>query len=122
MPVLLSKLNFTYSIDNNLSSISIQNLIDQAKNGETIYKTRGGPIAPTDETAFTQKGKTTYLHILEENKELFFVENFKGKIKSMRFYKNKEKVNYKITKYGIFIEVPNNKKDQIDTIIEIILK
>ena len=28
------------------------------------------------------------------------------------FYKNKEKVNYKITKYGMFIEVPNNKKDQ----------
>ena len=92
------------------------------ENGETIYKTTGGPIAPTDEMAFTQKGKTMYLHILEENKELFFVENFKGKIKSMRFYKNKEKVNYKITKYGIFIEVPNNKKDQIDTIIEIILK
>ena len=92
------------------------------ENGETIYKTTGGPIAPTDEMAFTQKGKTMYLHILEETKELFFVENFKGKIKSMRFYKNKEKVNYKITKYGMFIEVPNNKKDQIDTIIEIILK
>lgn len=92
------------------------------ENGETIYKTSGGPITPTDEMAFTQKGKTMYLHILEETKELFFVENFKGKIKSMRFYKNKEKVNYKITKYGMFIEVPNNKKDQIDTIIEIILK
>jgi len=92
------------------------------ENGETIYKTTGGPIAPTDEMAFTQRGKTMYLHILEETKELFFVENFKGKIKSIRFYKNKEKVNYKISKYGMFIEVPNNLKDQIDTIIEIILK
>ena len=34
------------------------------ENGETIYKTTGGPIAPTDEMAFTQKGKTMYLHIL----------------------------------------------------------
>jgi len=92
------------------------------ENGETIYKTTGGPITPTDEMAFTQKGNTLYLHILDNSKELFFVENFKGNIRSMHFYKSEEKVNYKISKYGIFIEVPNNKKDQIDTIIEIILK
>ena len=92
------------------------------ENGETIYKTTGGPMTPTDEMAFTQKGNTLYLHILDDSKELFFVENFKGNIRSMHFYKSKEKVNYKISKYGIFIEVPNNKKDQIDTIIEIILK
>lgn len=92
------------------------------ENGETIYKTTGGPIAPTDDMAFTQSDKTLYLHILNETKELFFVENFKGKIKSIRFYKSKEKVNHKINEYGMFIEVPNNKKDQIDTIIEIILK
>ncbi len=92
------------------------------ENGETIYKTTGGPVAPTDDMAFTQRGNTMYLHILNDTKELFFVENFKGKIKSIRFYKSKEKVSHKINEYGMFIEVPNNKKDQIDTIIEIILK
>lgn len=92
------------------------------ENGETIYKTTGGPVAPTDDMAFTKKGKTLYLHILNETKELFFVENFKGKIKSVHFYKSKEKVSHKINEYGLFIEVPNNKKDQIDTIIEITLK
>ncbi len=81
------------------------------ENGETIYKTTGGPITPTDEMVFTQKGNTLYLHILDDSKELFFVENFKGNIRSMHFYKSKEKVNYKISKYGIFIEVPNNKKE-----------
>ena len=92
------------------------------ENGETIYKTTGGPVAPTDDMAFTKRGNTLYLHILNDTKELFFVENFKGKIKSMRFYKSKEKVNHKINEYGMLIEVPNNKKDPIDTIIEIILK
>ena len=85
-------------------------------------KLQGGPVAPTDDMAFTKKGKTLYLHILNETKELFFVENFKGKIKSVHFYKSKEKVSHKINEYGLFIEVPNNKKDQIDTIIEITLK
>ena len=92
------------------------------ENGETIYKTTGGPVAPTDDMAFTQRGNTLYLHILNDTKELFFVEDFKSKIKSMRYYKSKEKVNHKISEYGMFIEVPNNKKDQIDTIIEIVLK
>ncbi len=92
------------------------------ENGETIYKTTGGPVAPNDDMAFTQRGNTMYLHILNDAKELFFVENFKGKIKSMHYYKSKEKVNHKISEYGMFIEVPNNKKDQIDTIIEIVLK
>ena len=92
------------------------------ENGETIYKTTEGPIAPNDEMAFTRKGKTLYLHILDENKELFFVENFKEKIKSIHFYKSNEKVTYRTNKYGMFIEVPKNKKDQIDTIIEITLK
>ncbi len=72
--------------------------------------------------AFTRRGDTMYLHILNDTKELFFVENFKGKIKSMHFYKSKEKVNHKINEYGMFIEVPTNKKNQIDTIREIILK
>ncbi len=92
------------------------------ENGETIYKTKGGPIAPNDDMAITQLGKTVYLHVLNANKELFFIENFHLPIKSMTFYNSKEKVTYRKSEYGIFIEIPDNKKDQIDTIIEINLK
>jgi alpha-L-fucosidase len=92
------------------------------ENGETIYKTTEGPIVPNDEMAFTRKGKKVYLHILDDSKETFFVEGFNGKVKSMQYYKSNENVNYEITKYGMFVEVPKEKKDGIDTIIEIILK
>jgi len=92
------------------------------ENGETIYKTKAGPIAPTSDMAITQLGKTVYLHVLNTNKDLFFIENFHPQIKSMHFYKSKEKVTYRKNEYGIFIEIPKDKKDQIDTIIEINLK
>jgi len=92
------------------------------ENGATIYNTTGGPIAPTDEMASTRNGKTVYLHILEEDKDLFFLKDFEGRIKSMRFYKSNAPVTYKITKYGLFIEVPKESKEPINTIIEIILK
>ena len=35
-----------------------------AKNGESIYGTRGGPYKPAEYGACTRKGKTIYLHVL----------------------------------------------------------
>ena len=35
-----------------------------AKNGESIYGTRGGPWKPTKTLASTRKGSTVYLHVL----------------------------------------------------------
>ncbi len=92
------------------------------ENGETIYNTTEGPIRPTKELAITQKGKTAYLHILDDSKDVVFIEKFSTKIKSIRFYKDKKKVLYKMTKYGLFIELAKESRDPIDTIIEIIVK
>ena len=91
-------------------------------NGETIYGTTQGPIAPNKEMVSTLKGNTVYLHILDENRDLIFIKDFKGKIKNMQFYKSKVNVSYKLNNYGIFIEIPDDQKDAIDTIIEITLK
>jgi alpha-L-fucosidase len=91
-------------------------------NGETIYGTTQGPIAPNKEMVSTIKGNTVYLHILNENRDLIFIKDFKGKIKNMQFFKSKVNVSYKLNDYGIFIEIPDDQKDTIDTIVEIQLK
>lgn len=92
------------------------------ENGETIYKTIGGPIPPTDEMASTQKGKTVYIHLMDNEKDLFFIENFDQKIKSVKLYKKMEKVTYKVNEYGLFLEIPKADRDEVDTIVEIILR
>jgi len=91
-------------------------------NGETIYGSTEGLVAPNSEMVSTQKGKTVYLHVMDPLKDLLFIPNFKERIKTMSFYKNKEKVTYKLDKYGLFIEIPENQKDTIDTIIEMTIK
>ena len=91
-------------------------------NGETIYGTTEGPVAPNSEMVSTQNGKTVYLHVMDSSKNLFFIPNFKERIKTMSFYKNKGIVTYKLDKYGLFIEIPENKTDTIDTIIEMKIK
>ena len=91
-------------------------------NGETIYGTTEGPVAPNSEMVSTQKEKTVYLHVTDSSKDLFFIPNFKERIKTMSFYKNKGNVTYDLNKYGLLIEIPENKKDTIDTIIEITIE
>jgi alpha-L-fucosidase len=90
-------------------------------NGETIYGTKQGIINPSAEMVSTQKDKKTYLHLLE-NKKVLFIPEFKAPIKSMRFYKSKNKIKFKETSYGLLVEIPEKEQDSIDTILEIVLK
>ena len=91
-------------------------------NGETIYGTRGGSIKPTDKIAFTQKGKTIYMHVFDINGEALFIPDFDAKIKSVKLYNSKEHLKHKKSEYGLFIKLPKEKINQIDTIIEIDIK
>ncbi len=92
------------------------------ENGETIYKTSGGAIKPTDKMAFTQNGKTIYLHIFDNSEDVVFIKNLSEKIKSIKLFKGKKELVYKSSEYGLFIEIPKEMRNEIDTIIEIIIK
>lgn len=90
-------------------------------NGETIYGTKQGVIDPSEKMVSTQKGNQIYLHILQ-NESVLFIPEFKQNIKTIRFYKSKNKAKFKTSKYGLFIEIPEEEKDSIDTILEIKIK
>jgi hypothetical protein len=51
-----------------------------------------------------------FIHILDSNKETFFIENFNLRIKKISYYKSTEKVNYIKNKFGLVLKVPNDKK------------
>ncbi len=91
-------------------------------NGETIYGTREGIIAPSEDMVSTQKGKKLYLHLLADNKNTFFVPNFEAPIKSVVLYKNKKNIAYKMDEYGLLVKLLEKDLDAIDTIVEITLK
>jgi alpha-L-fucosidase len=91
-------------------------------NGETIYGTKGGIVAPSEDMVSTQKGKKLYLHLLTDNKNIFFIQNFKATIKSVVLYKNKKKIQFKKDEYGLILKIPESDLDNIDTIVELKLK
>ncbi|WP_420604183.1 alpha-L-fucosidase [Flagellimonas sp.] len=91
-------------------------------NGETIYGTTRGPIPPSEKMASTQKGEKVFLHLLDESQTEVFLKDFDKKVKGVRFYKDQIALNYKKSKKGLLIQIPEEGLDSIDTIIEITLK
>ena len=83
------------------------------------YGSKKGPVKLGDEIVSTQKGEIAYFHVLDTTKESYFIPNFKGKIKSMKYFDSQQNVAYETTKFGLLINIPKGHKDEIDTIIEV---
>ena len=89
--------------------------------GQTIYGTRGGPMAPKEWGVTTQKddGKTVYLHFFDYSGEAVLVDGIKEKPTSVTLLKNGQTLSHQHTKHGVLIHIPYKLRDEIDTIIEI---
>ncbi|NQU88446.1 MAG: alpha-L-fucosidase, partial [Mariniphaga sp.] len=88
------------------------------KYGETIYGTRKGPISPQDWGASTvSKDGTIYIHILEQKDENLLIPALPSKIKSLTYFDSGEKVKFKETEFGVLLNIPEDKVDEIDTIL-----
>lgn len=93
------------------------------KYGSTIYNTRRGPIKPADwgSTTVGKDGKI-YIHLLNLKAENLLLPTLPGKLKTAVYFDGGEKVIYKETEFGIVINVPKSKQDEIDTILVFELK
>ena len=89
------------------------------QNGQTIYKTKRGPIHPTDEIASTQNGNIIYIHLLDEKKKEYFIEGFNPKIKKISYLKSNKKVSHKKSNSGLTLILEEKEINDIDTIIKV---
>ncbi len=87
--------------------------------GESIYGTRKGPIRPNEWGATTQKGSTIYVHVLKLAEETLEIPALEKKIKSITFFDDGSKVKYKKSDKGVVLEIPSDKRNEIDTILKI---
>ena len=89
-----------------------------AKNGETIYATRGGPWKPTPELACTRKDDRIYLHLLRRTDETVSLKAPSITIKSARVF-NGPAVPFSVKEGTLGLTVPSDAWQPIDTIIEL---
>lgn len=88
-----------------------------AKNGESIYGTRGGPWEPAKAIASTRKGNLIYLHVLKSDLGRVELPGIPAKIKSAALL-NGNQVNFKQTDAKISITIPP-PLDVMDTIVKL---
>ncbi|MGE0770122.1 MAG: alpha-L-fucosidase [Cyclobacteriaceae bacterium] len=92
------------------------------ENGETIYATKGGPLTPRDWGVTTQKGKTVFLHLLDWQDEVLVIPAWGGKVAKVTYFGTSTPVKYVQNEFGITLQLPKEKRNEIDTIIQIEMK
>ena len=85
--------------------------------GETIYGTSSGPISPNDSIVSTQKDGVVFLHLLNIKGEKIELNNFNAKIKTLYNFISKEKIPYKVKGETLTIDLKNQIKDPVNTVL-----
>jgi alpha-L-fucosidase len=89
------------------------------KNGESIYKTRGGPWKPTKALGTTRSGSTVYVHLLKfEGDEPVMLPNIPRKLVRSSALTGGE-VEVVQNERGLAISVPRQHRAEPDTIIKL---
>lgn len=90
--------------------------------GETIYGTRGGPLSAREWGVMTQKGNKMYVHILNWHDETLTLPKLGKKVVNARLFIDKTPVKFLENDFGLSIKVPNDKMNEVDTVIELDVK
>jgi alpha-L-fucosidase len=85
--------------------------------GDTIYGTRGGPIAPADLGVTTQKADKIYVHVLEWKAPLLALPPIEKTIKSARDFASGSPVEFKQNSDGVVLKIPAAAKGEVDRVI-----
>lgn len=89
-----------------------------SRNGQSIYGTTGGPWKPTKSFASTRKGDVVYLHILRWNEDTIELPEISRHIKSSSLL---DGTIVDVANRGdkLFITVPGNRRDPMDTLVKL---
>lgn len=88
-------------------------------NGETIYETKGGPLTPREWGVMTQKRNKVYVHILNWQDETLTFPSLGKKIVSAKMFSDKSAIKFTDNEFGVTLKIPNTRRSDIDTIIEL---
>jgi alpha-L-fucosidase len=87
-----------------------------AQHGESIYGTRGGPVAPQTWGVTTQKGNTVYVHVLDWLDVSLLLPRLPRRVKSARFLKDGSRAEYVENEDGVLLRIPARAREDEDTI------
>ncbi|MGA9510063.1 MAG: alpha-L-fucosidase [Candidatus Sulfotelmatobacter sp.] len=88
-----------------------------SKYGDSIYGTRGGPIAPGEWGVTTQKNNKIYVHILSWHAPLLALPPITSKIIEAHSMPDASPVDFTQNEDGVILKVPLPRTDEADQVI-----
>ena len=88
-----------------------------SKYGDSIYGTRGGPIAPGDWGVTTQKENKVYVHMLNWGSPLLALPPVSAKIASAQSMSDGGKIDFTQNADGVVLKVPAPKTEDVDRVV-----
>jgi alpha-L-fucosidase len=93
-----------------------------AKNGEAIYGTRGGPIAPQVWGVTTRRGSRVYVHVLDVPGPALLLPPLGAKVRGARFLASGRGADFSEHDFGVVVKLPADAIDPLDTVVALDLE
>lgn len=85
--------------------------------GDSVYGTRGGPIAPADWGVTTQKDDKVYVHVLNWAAPLLALPGIPSKIVTAHTLLDHRSIDFTQSADGVVLKIPAQGKDETDRVI-----
>jgi len=85
--------------------------------GESIYGTRGGPVAAGPWGVTTQRGGMVYVHVLDWNQPVLALSGIPRGVRSAKLMRDGRSVELSRINGGIVLKLPEAPADEVDRIV-----
>jgi alpha-L-fucosidase len=85
--------------------------------GDSIYGTRGGPIASGPWGVTTQRNSTIYVHILDWNQPVLALAGTPRPVRSARWLRDGGSIESSLVKGGLVLRLPETRPEEVDRVI-----
>jgi len=85
--------------------------------GESIYGTRGGPVAAGPWGVTTQRGSTVYMNVLDWNQPVLALAGMPRAVRSAKLLRDGSSVEFSVAKNGCVLNLPEPLPGEVDRIV-----
>ena len=85
--------------------------------GDSIYGTRGGPVAAGPWGVTTQRGATVYVHVLDWNQPVLALAGIPRPVHLARLLRDGSSVEFSVVKGGLVLKLPEPQAEEVDRVI-----